>query len=50
MAVKKMKSYYIYETIRYEVQAFSENQAWKKLCEEGEDHSMVIDNWVEYGG
>tara|TARA_A100001201_G_scaffold34184_1_gene36451 strand:- start:530 stop:685 length:156 start_codon:yes stop_codon:yes gene_type:complete len=42
-----LKSYYIYETRRYEVRAKSQEDAWIVLRDEGEDHCSVIENSIE---
>lgn len=42
-----LKSYYIYETRRYEVRAKSEDDAWQVMWNDGEDHCSVIENSIE---
>ena len=44
-----MNQYYIYETVRYEVLANSEDEAFTVLSEQGEDHSTLVDTRIEEG-
>ena len=44
-----MKQYYIYETVRYEVLANSEDEAFTVLSEQGEDNATYIESRIEEG-